>query len=206
MTEFIVVDAVLLFIVTLTAVAAVRVRSLLSATMLTSIYSFLMALVWTNMDSMDVAFTEAAVGAGISTVLLLGTLLHVGNDEKVPKRVHAPAVFVVAVTSAALIWGSLDMPPFGQPDTPVQTNPVGRAYIRQDVVRVPDGNPAHDEPPVEGDYYHGHAPNFVTSVIVSYRGFDTMFETTVIFIAGMSMILFLRRRRTAAGAAPEAAP
>jgi multicomponent Na+:H+ antiporter subunit B len=195
MSEFFLVNIVLLAMVTLTAVAAVRVRNLLSAAMLTSIYSFLMALVWTHMDAMDVAFTEAAVGAGISTVLLVGTLVHVGTEEKLPRRVHWPAVAVVGVTSAALIFGSLDMPPFGDPGTPVQTNPVARAYIRQDVARGPDRDPAHDEPPTEGDYFHGHAPNLVTSVIVSYRGYDTMFETTVIFIAGTSMILLLRRRR-----------
>lgn len=193
MSDFLAINVVLLVMVTLTAIATVRVNNLLAAAMLTSIYSFLMAMVWTNMDSMDVAFTEAAVGAGISTVLLLGALLHVGSEEKPPAGVHWPAVALVVGTGALLIYGSLDMPPFGSLDTPVQTNPVGQSYVKQDVVRVPDFDPSHDETPHEGDYYHGHAPNFVTPVIVSYRGYDTMFETTVIFLAGMSMILFLRR-------------
>lgn len=197
MLEFLLIDLILLAMVTATAIAAVRVRSLLAATMLTSIYSFLMALVWTNMDSMDVAFTEASVGAGISTVLLLGALLHVGTEEKLPRRVHWPAILVVAATGAMLLYGTCDMPRFGAADTPVQRNPVSVSYIRQDCPRVEDRKGHHKGEVIlgRGDYYHGHCPNFVTSVIVSYRGFDTMFETTVIFIAGMSMILFLRRRR-----------
>ncbi|MCA9659179.1 MAG: DUF4040 domain-containing protein, partial [Myxococcales bacterium] len=70
MNEVLLVDGVLLFLVTICAVAIIEVRSLYAVAMLTSVYSLLMALVWTNMHSMDVAFTEAAVGGGISTILL----------------------------------------------------------------------------------------------------------------------------------------
>jgi len=197
MLDFFLINIILLAMVTATAIAAAHVRNLLAATMLMSIYSFLMAMVWTNMDSMDVAFTEAAVGAGISTILILGALLHVGTEEKPTKGIHWPALLVVVATAALLLYGTLDMPRFGQKDTPAQLNPVSISYIKQDCPRVADWNGHHEGEVVygKGDYYHGHAPNFVTPVIVSYRGFDTMFETTVIFIAGMSMILFLRRRR-----------
>jgi multicomponent Na+:H+ antiporter subunit B len=198
--EYFLINAILLVMVALTGIAAVRLRNLLAATMLTGIYSLLMCVVWTHMDAMDVAFTEASVGAGISTVLLLGTLLHVGSEEKPTRGVHWPAMLVVVLTGAALIYGSLDMPPYGDGKTPTQQNPVSISYIKQDCPRVPDFNGHHvgEEILGHGDYYHGHCPNFVTSVIVSYRGYDTMYETTVIFIAGMSMILFLRRRRVTA--------
>lgn len=197
MLDFFLINIILLVMVTATAIAAAYVRNLLAATMLMSIYSFLMALVWTNMDSMDVAFTEASVGAGISTILILGALLHVGTEEKRTKGVHWPAMIVVTATAALLIYGTLDMPRFGEKNTPAQLNPVSISYIKQDCPRVPDHNDHHRGEVIygKGDYYHGHAPNFVTPVIVSYRGYDTMYETTVIFIAGMSMILFLRRRR-----------
>jgi len=42
--------------------------------MLASVYSFLMASVMMVLDAVDVAMTEASVGAGISTVILLATL------------------------------------------------------------------------------------------------------------------------------------
>jgi multicomponent Na+:H+ antiporter subunit B len=165
-----------------------------------------MAQVWMNLDSMDVSFTEASVGAGVSTVLVIACLAHVGSEEKPRRGVPWMAVLVVAATTVALLYGTLDMPRFGDPNAPVQTNPVSVGYIKQDVKKADDGgyrggpppplkkpDPAHDHG--HGDYFGGHVPNFVTAVIVSYRGYDTMYETTVILIAGISMILFLRRRR-----------
>lgn len=196
MHEFVIIDLCLLLLVTMLAVAVVTMRNLLAASMLMSIYSLLMASVWTNMDSMDVAFTEAAVGAGVSTVLLIGSLVHVGMEEKPSKNLHGPALLAVAITGAALMYGTLDMPNFGDAGSPANSNPVSIGYIRQDVEKEPDYNGHYERPqPKEPDYFHGHVPNYVTAVIVSYRGYDTMYETTVIFIAGVSMILFLRRRR-----------
>jgi len=198
MPDFLLINLILLLMVTLTGIAAVRARNLLGATMLMSIYSFLMALVWTNMDSIDVAFTEAAVGAGVSTVLLIGALVHVGSEEKPTKSIHWPAMIATVATAAALLYGTVDMPRFGDAHSPANANPVSVGYIQQDVDKVPDASGHHAQRPrPHGDYFHGHVPNFVTAVIVSYRAYDTMYETTVIFLAGMSMILFLRRRKDA---------
>jgi len=216
MPSFDVINLVLLLMVTLVAVAVVIVRNLVAVGMLMSIYSFLMALIWTNMDSMDVAFTEAAVGAGISTILFIGALVHVGTEETPHPRLHWPALLVTGLTAGALIYGTVGMPAFEDPASPANSNRVSIGYIRQDVEKTPDapghgtGPAVHDATqPVAApgqpagpvaqehagaDYFHGHVPNFVTAVIVSYRAFDTMFETAVIFIAGLAMILFLRRR------------
>jgi multicomponent Na+:H+ antiporter subunit B len=199
---FVIIDLCLLVLVTSLGVAAVAVRNLLGATMLMSIYSLLMASVWTNMDSMDVAFTEAAVGAGVSTVLLIGALVQVGNQEKPSRWISPAALAATAATAIALIYGTTDMPRFGDPKSPANRNPVSIGYIRQDVQKENDYRDHYARQPhvptaERPDYFHGHVPNMVTAVIVSYRGYDTMYETTVIFIAGVSMILFLRRRRTA---------
>jgi multicomponent Na+:H+ antiporter subunit B len=206
--EFLLIDLILLFLVTATAIAVVEVRSLFSAVLLSGIYSLLMALVWVNMDAVDVAFTEAAVGAGISTILLVGTLVLVGQQETVRRAINWPALVAVIVTGMALGYGTLDMPSFGDPKAPVHTHPIAEGFIEQDVQKDPSGKSGeeaiaaaeahgdeahHDE--AHGDYFHGHVPNQVTSVIVTYRAFDTMFETCVIFTAGLGMILLLRGRR-----------
>ncbi len=203
--DFIIIDMALLLLVTMCAIATVEVRSLFSATMLSGIYSLLMAAVWVNMDAVDVAFTEAAVGAGISTILLVGTLVLVGPHETVLKRIHWPALGLVILVGAALIYGTLDMPHFGDPESPAAKNALTRGLIEQDVAKSPDGKSgqlaaahdhAHDDHAHEGEnYFHGHVPNQVTAVIVSYRAFDTMFECCVILTAGLSMILLLRGRR-----------
>ena len=79
---FLLINTFLLALVTMVAIAAVRVQSIFASTMMLGIYSLLMACVWINMDAADVAFTEAAVGAGISTILLVGTLVLVGSGER----------------------------------------------------------------------------------------------------------------------------
>ncbi len=64
----------LLSLLLITAVGIVRAQNLFTAVMLMGIFSLLMAANFFILDAADVALTEAAVGAGISTVLLLGAL------------------------------------------------------------------------------------------------------------------------------------
>jgi uncharacterized MnhB-related membrane protein len=76
------IDLALLFLIVVVAIAAITVRDLLSAVMLLSAYSFLMALVWVEMNSVDVGFTEAAVGAGATTVFFIAALSRTVKREK----------------------------------------------------------------------------------------------------------------------------
>ncbi|MEX1036682.1 MAG: DUF4040 domain-containing protein [Sneathiella sp.] len=151
------------------------VRNLFVATMLLGIVSFTMALIFISLDAVDVAFTEAAVGAGISTVLYIGTLALVGSQEKErAKFAVGPLVICVAV-GAVLYYATYDMPQFGHPDNPVQTH-VAPRYIQESPTEI-------------------GIPNMVTSVLASYRGYDTFGEVTVIFTAGIGVLLILRQRR-----------
>ena len=67
---------ILIFMV-VAAVISLRVRDLLTASVVFGIYSFLMCLLWAEMGAVDVAFTEAAVGAGVSAVFLVATVFNV---------------------------------------------------------------------------------------------------------------------------------
>ncbi|MDP6969539.1 MAG: DUF4040 domain-containing protein [Gammaproteobacteria bacterium] len=178
MTEFI--DLVLLGMLAMTALGVVFLKDLFTVVMLFGIYSFLSALIFVNLDAVDVAFTEAAVGAGISTVLMVGTLALTGRQEKVSEHKTLLPLLVVVATGAALIYGTLDMPPFGNPDNPVHQH-VALRYIQ-------------DSPQEIG------LPNMVTSVLASYRGFDTLGETAVVFAAaiGVLSLLGLPKREQAA--------
>lgn len=189
------IDIALLAFLAVTAVALLRLRSLFAVVMLSGIYSLLCAALYTMLDAVDVAFTEAAVGAGISTVLLLGTLALVGAEEKKPAHQPLLPLFVVLVTGGVLVYGTMDMPPFGQPDNPAHLH-VAPRYIEES---------EHEVGP----------PNIVTSVLASYRGYDTMGETTVIFTAVVGVLLLLatgpkpripwgsERRGEGAGGAPD---
>ncbi len=153
----------------------VRMRSLFAAVMLASIYSLLMAAIFVVLDAVDVAFTEAAVGAGISTVLMLGTLALTTNREKDPAHKPLLPLLVVTITGAALIYGTLDFPAFGSPDAPVHSE-LSRRFIEKSGEEI-------------------GIPNIVTSVLASYRGYDTLGETTVIFTAGIGVAFILWRQR-----------
>ena len=132
MSEFLLINGILLSYLIITSLAALMMRSLLAATMVMSMYSFVMSLVWLNLDAVDVAFTEAAVGVGIQTILFIGALVLVGSEEKRHKGMNWPAFLIVGLTTATLIYGTLDMPRFGDPKAPVQRH-VAPEYISQTV-------------------------------------------------------------------------
>ncbi len=157
------------------ALTIVWLRNMFAVVMLSGIYSFLMASIFVVLDAVDVAFTEAAVGAGISTVLGLTALSLTTEREKTPRHRPFLPLFVVAVTGAVLLYVTPDMPSFGDASAPVHHH-VAPRYIE-------DSIPATT------------VPNVVTAVLASYRGYDTLGETTVIFTAGIGVVLLLGRRR-----------
>ena len=71
---------ILVFMV-VAAVISLRDKDLLTASVVFGIYSFLMCLLWAEMGAVDVAFTEAAVGAGVSAVFLVATVFNVKRSS-----------------------------------------------------------------------------------------------------------------------------
>ena len=69
------IDILILVLVLICAFATIMVRDLLGAAIIFGVYSFLMCLLWAGMGAVDVAFTEATVGAGISTLLFIAAIL-----------------------------------------------------------------------------------------------------------------------------------
>jgi multicomponent Na+:H+ antiporter subunit B len=156
----------------LAAFAIIFIRHLFSVVMVSGVYSLLSAAVFVNLDAVDVAFTEAAVGAGISTILFLGALVLTARREKIAlgRRPILP-LLIVLVTGAALVYATYDMPAFGDSQSPANVY-VGIDYI--------------ERTPKEIDI-----PNIVTAVLASYRGFDTLGETVVVFTAGLGVMILL---------------
>jgi multicomponent Na+:H+ antiporter subunit B len=155
--------------------AIVLQRNLFAVVVMLGIYSFLMATVLVALDAVDVAMTEAAVGAGISTVLLLGALYLTKGDEARPLRKPLLPLVVALGVGGALIYGTLGLPAFSDPAAPIHVH-VAPRYIEQAMTET-------------------GVPNVVTAVLASYRGYDTLGETIVVFTAGIGVIALLRRRR-----------
>jgi len=68
------IEIIILIIVIILAVGALNVKDLLGAAILFGAYSFMMCLLWAIMGAVDVAFTEASVGAGVSTVMFVAAV------------------------------------------------------------------------------------------------------------------------------------
>ncbi len=153
----------------------VRSHNLFAVVMLSGLFSLFAAALYVVMDAVDVAFTEAAVGAGVSTILMLGTLALTTSKEKVSPKKSPFALVAVLITGGVLIYGTLDMPRYGDPDAPINRN-VANRYIAKSEQEV-------------------GPPNIVTSVLASYRGYDTMGETSVVFSAAVGVMIIIGRAK-----------
>ena len=167
----IIINMALLTLLAVVTIAIVIQRGLLSVVILASIYSFLMASVMIVLDAVDVALTEASVGAAVSTVLLLATLHLTKTREEAPRHGRLLPLLLSLAVGAMLVWGTLVLPPFGTPDAPNHQH-VAPRYINDVIAET-------------------GIPNIVTAVLADYRGFDTLGETTVIFVAGIGVMVLL---------------
>ena len=154
-----------------TAIAIVRIERLYPVVILSGVFSLLSALLFVSLDAVDVAFTEAAVGAGISTVLLLGTIALTKPVDRQPERRSWLPLLIVVIVGLTLVYGTLDMPSFGDVTAPTQ------AYLYPDFL---------ERTPKDID-----VPNVVTAILASYRGFDTLGEVAVVFTAGIGVLLLI---------------
>jgi len=178
MTEPFAHPEVFLIAVVLTLMAAVTVaiviqRNMFGVIILSGIYSFLMASVMMALDAVDVAMTEAAVGAGVATVLFLAALHLTSSLEYPEKRSPAIPLFVSFATGAALIYGTIGLPPFGIADAPIHLNTAPKFIEMSADYKMP--------------------PNMVTAVLADFRAFDTLGEAAVIFTGGIAVLLLLKR-------------
>ncbi len=161
-----------------TAVATALFRDVLSAIIVFGAYSLGMAILYTFLLAPDVAMTEAAIGAGVTTLLLLLTIARTTRPttDRLRERIHVPAVAVVGAFVLLLCTAVLpEMYAVGSTEAPVWSNPeVTQHYITE----------TYDQTGVE---------NAVTAVLAAYRGFDTFGEAVVVFAAGVSTLLVLKR-------------
>lgn len=94
-----------------------------------------------------------------------------------------PATMLTVLIGALLLYAATDLPEWGDPASPASASPVSSHFIAKTGVDT-------------------EVPNMVTAVLADYRGFDTMFETVVIFIAGVAILAILKRTGADAEKAP----
>jgi multicomponent Na+:H+ antiporter subunit B len=161
----------LLTLLVVTAVAVIRTENLFVAVMLMAIFSLLMAANFFILDAADVALTEAAVGAGVTTVIFLGALALTVEHERSRKTGRWLALGVVVSTMLVLIYATFDKPRLGDPTAPVHQH-VAPWYLEK-------------TPELIG------IPNVVTAVLGSFRGYDTLGEVFVVLAACVGVLFVL---------------
>ena len=166
----------LIGLITLTLVAVAAIATVLStnlfvASMWFGIFSLLMASNFFILDAADVALTEAAVGAGVSTVLFMGALALTGEKEAIRSRFSWFPIAVLGVLALALFVATFQQPMLGDPMAPVHQH-VAPWYLEQTPNLI-------------------NIPNVVTAILASFRGYDTLGEVIVIFTAGIGVLSVL---------------
>jgi multicomponent Na+:H+ antiporter subunit B len=168
-------DVILLVFVLACGLATALLRDVLGSIIAFSAYSLGIAIIWVLLQAPDVGLTEAAVGAGVMTVLFLLTIAKTVRParerlfERIDLRALVVAVGLVAVLSTTL--GAL--PTVGVADSAVATDNVTSYYLDN----------AKKEAQVE---------NAVTAVLAAYRGLDTLGEAVVVYSAGVGLLVVLR--------------
>ncbi len=168
------IPLLILFLLVVTAFIIARTRNLFSVAFLAGILSLLAASLYMILHAPDVAFTEAAVGAGISTVLFLEAIAAVGEERAYASAMKIPALILSFAVGALVYYSMLDLPTLSDADLALH------AYV--------------------ASYYLEHSmddigiPNVVISILASYRGMDTLGEVAVIFTAGVGVLIVLGGR------------
>ena len=171
------VEASLFAFVVLTALFTALARDVLAAVIIFGAYSLGMAALYTFYRAPDVAMTEAAISAGVTTVLLLLTLAKTTrlDHEAAFESVNLPAAGAAGLLFAGLMLTMGDIPAVGSEDAPIWSNPdVTQWYIAE-------------------TYAETGVENTVMAVLAAFRGFDTFGEAVVVFAAGIAALIVLHR-------------
>lgn len=178
---------VLLFVVLIiAALISLAIRNLLTAVVTLSVFSFISALLYIAMGAVDVGFTEAVVGGGVTGVLLVILIFRTSRKDRT--RVLGSEILVTSYLILLLFCGMLIYTSFGLPSR-------GDLQAHLNQVESPVGSPNAGSYYISHAYKDTHTPNMVTAILADYRGFDTLGEETVIFIAGLICFLLLRKKR-----------
>jgi multicomponent Na+:H+ antiporter subunit B len=156
------------------AFATAFLRDVLGSIIAFGAYSLGIAVVWVFLRAPDVGLTEAAVGAGVMTVLFLVTIAKTSrpSEERTFERIDYPAAAIALALVAVLSTTLFALPPMGAADSAVVADDVTAHYLEN----------AYTETGVE---------NVVTAVLAAYRGFDTLGEATVVYAAAVSLLVVL---------------
>jgi multicomponent Na+:H+ antiporter subunit B len=169
------IELTLLVFVLGAAVATALLRDVFGSIVAFSAYSLGIAVIWVFLRAPDVGLTEAAVGAGVMTVLFLLTIAKTvrPSNGRTLEAIDLRALGVSAALVLVLSTTLFALPAVGAADAAAVSDDVTQYYLQN----------AYDETGVK---------NAVTAVLAAYRGFDTLGEAVVVYAAGVGLLIVLR--------------
>jgi multisubunit Na+/H+ antiporter MnhB subunit len=161
-------DLALCALILAVALGAVAGRGLFRAVVFFIVYGLLIAVAWVRLGEIDVALAEAAIGAGLTGVLLLaahGRLNRMGTAQDAEHGAHLLSALAGAALAAALAWAWFVLP---LPDRP-------GPELAEAMPRAGVENP-------------------VTAVLLNFRAWDTLLESIVLLAALIGLWMLTRER------------
>jgi multicomponent Na+:H+ antiporter subunit B len=147
----------------LIVIALIRSNNIITVTLLSGAFSLFTVIMYNLLDAPDVAMTEAVVSV-LSSVFAICTIKKIYKNNYIFQDSFKPSIFILAmICGCILVYASLDLPSFGNPN-------FNHYYLE---------NTASDI----------GIPSTVTAILASYRGYDTLLETLVILVGGLSILL-----------------
>jgi len=170
------VELALIGFVLVAALGAALLRDLLASIIAFAAYSLGISIIWVILQAPDVGLTEAAVGAGVMTLLFLLAIAKTArpSEERLFERPGPGAVLVAGLFVLVMAATIPALPAIGASDSPVVSGEVTEHYV-------------------ENAYEDTEVKNAVTAVLAGYRGLDTLGEAVVVFTAGIATLAVLRR-------------
>ncbi|WP_198369850.1 hydrogenase subunit MbhD domain-containing protein [Roseomonas rosulenta] len=153
-------DALIAAAILAVALATVAARGSFTAVALFIAYGLLLSFAWVRLGAMDVALTEAAIGAGLSGALLLGAASRVARHPVAAERPPGRAMTVAIGIGCAGVTAALAAAILALPDPAPSLAPQVAANMQATGL----GNP-------------------VAAVLMSFRGLDTLLESAVLVLA-----------------------
>lgn len=165
----------IVFLLVIISIKIITAKDLLEAIIYSSAFSLLIGVSYLLMDAPDVAMTEAALGACLSTCVYLNLLRKLPSNLKIIQKTRIISTSLICLLFVVtLTYMGLELPDYGDEHALLHTH-LTKYYIE---------NTSKDI----------GIPSFVAAILASYRGYDTLGETSVILIAGISVLLVFSRK------------
>ncbi len=167
---------VILIMLAIVSIKIIFCNSLLEIVVINSSFSLLIGLSYLLMDAPDVAMTEVALGSCLASCVFLSFLTRLQDIQKCdlkPTRVISSSI-ICLMFIVTFSFAGLDLLEYGSIDSPMQSH-LTKYYIENTKSDI-------------------GIPSFVAALLASYRGYDTLGETAVILIAGISVLLLFSQK------------